>query len=204
MREAWVTFKGEMAQLRHSLVVKNPLSTLAFLLAIAGLAWWCQLHDAPPEPAAQTGAVQGASPVPAAADTPNPQAMVPSTTEMGMSSSELLLKIARVMCCTSIDFEEGGAVLSARGRQTLDTLIPFFEEHLTAHLHLDGHTDNAGPAAPAKELSLARAQAARQYLVSKGVRPYQLTARGFGGEQPIQDNSTAEGRKRNRRIEFRI
>ncbi len=203
MRAAWGTFSREMAHLRHSLVVRNPLSTLAFVAAIAAFAWWCQKQEIQLELPTQVGVVQPAIPLPAS-EVPSPQSMVPSTTEMGMSSSELLLKIARVMCCTSIDFQEGGAVLSERGQQTLDALLPYFEQHLTAHLHLDGHTDNTEPAPAAKALSLARAQSARQYLVSKGVRPYQLTARGFGGEQPIQDNSTAEGRKRNRRIEFRI
>ncbi len=130
--------------------------------------------------------------------------LVPATTESGLASSELLLKIAQVMCCTSIDFEEGGSVLSAQGQKALDALVPFFQEHLTAHLHLDSHTDNTGSPVAAKELSLARAQAARYYLVSKGVRPYQLSARGFGAEQPLQDNSTPDGRKRNRRIEFRL
>jgi outer membrane protein OmpA-like peptidoglycan-associated protein len=204
MRAGWDTWSREWAHLRHGLVIKHPLSTLIFLLLIAALAWWCQ----EPEPRAESpvkGMVQVAPEVASAPVTPpDPQSMVPATSESGLASSELLLKIAQLMCCTSIDFEEGGAVLSAQGQKALDALVPFFAEHVTAHLHLDSHTDNSGSPTAAKELSLARAQAARQYLVSKGVRPYQLSARGFGGEQPLHDNNTADGRKRNRRIEFRL
>jgi outer membrane protein OmpA-like peptidoglycan-associated protein len=205
MRAVWDTWSRELAHLRHGLVIKHPLSTLTFLALVAALAWWCHEPESRPDIPLKTGTVQVA---PETATAPvvsaQAQAMVPATTESGLASSELLLKIAQVVCCTSIDFEEGGSVLSAQGRKALDALVPFFAEHLTAHLHLDSHTDNTGSPVAAKELSLSRAQAARHYLVSKGVQPYQLSARGFGAEQPLQDNNTPDGRKRNRRIEFRL
>ena len=53
-------------------------------------------------------------------------------------------------------------------------------------------------------LSQRRAQSVRDYLVSEGVNPDNLTVRCYGESEPIADNGTAEGRARNRRVELRI
>jgi OmpA-OmpF porin, OOP family len=119
-------------------------------------------------------------------------------------ASELLLKIARVLCCTSIEFEEKRPSLTPNGKQALDSLVPFFAEHQTLQLFIDGHTDTVGSPAGNQELSLARANAARDYMISRGLKADQLVARGFGGDQPVADNASEEGRRRNRRIEFRL
>ncbi len=69
-------------------------------------------------------------------------------------------------------------------------------------MNIDGHTDNTGSAATNKTLSKKRAEAARTYLVGKGVDPTRINAKGFGKDKPIADNKTAEGRSKNRRVEF--
>ena len=65
-----------------------------------------------------------------------------------------------------------------------------------------GHTDNIGDRESNQRLSESRAGSVRQYLVRSGVSPDQLGAMGFGATRPIYDNSTPEGRAKNRRIEF--
>ena len=54
------------------------------------------------------------------------------------------------------------------------------------------------------ELSKARAEAVKEYLVKRGVNPNKLRAKGYGSTKPIADNETVEGRKLNRRVEFII
>ncbi len=65
-----------------------------------------------------------------------------------------------------------------------------------------GHTDDIGDRESNQRLSEYRASSVRQYLVSSGVSADQLGAMGFGASRPIYDNSTPEGRAKNRRIEF--
>lgn len=67
-----------------------------------------------------------------------------------------------------------------------------------------GHTDSAGSAEYNEGLSERRANTVRDYLVSRGVNPGNLTAKGHGEAEPVADNATAEGRARNRRVELRI
>ncbi|MBT8214207.1 MAG: OmpA family protein, partial [Acidimicrobiia bacterium] len=67
---------------------------------------------------------------------------------------------------------------------------------------IEGHTDSRGRADDNLGLSEDRALAAARYLEARGVAPQRLTAVGYGETSPIADNSTAEGRAENRRIEF--
>ncbi|KGU72157.1 ompA family protein [Burkholderia pseudomallei ABCPW 30] len=66
-----------------------------------------------------------------------------------------------------------------------------------------GHTDNSGNRTSNIALSQARADAVKGYLVTKGIASQQLTTTGVGPDQPIAPNDSADGRARNRRIEFR-
>ena len=67
-----------------------------------------------------------------------------------------------------------------------------------------GHTDSQGSDAYNLRLSQQRAESVREYLVSQGVEPGRITARGYGESQPIASNDTADGRATNRRVTLRI
>lgn len=71
-------------------------------------------------------------------------------------------------------------------------------------IEIAGHTDSKGDAEVNQRLSQRRADKVAKYLVNHGVAPNRIVARGYGEQQPIGDNSTEEGRKMNRRIEFRV
>jgi len=67
-----------------------------------------------------------------------------------------------------------------------------------------GYTDSSGVYAANQGLSEVRAIRVREYLVSQGVNPDSITARGYGEAGPVADNRTPEGREQNRRVEIRI
>ncbi|OOR99020.1 hypothetical protein B0187_07110 [Haemophilus paracuniculus] len=100
-----------------------------------------------------------------------------------------------------IVFNTGSSEISSRYFRRLDA----FAKHLVESKRqgeIAGYTDNTGNAAANQQLSEKRAIAVRNYLVSKGVEESALTAKGYGQENPVADNNTAEGRAKNRRIEF--
>ena len=71
-----------------------------------------------------------------------------------------------------------------------------------ATIEVGGHTDSTGTEINNQRVSLQRAEAARNYLITKGVAAPRLVAKGFGSTVPIADNATPEGQEQNRRIEF--
>ena len=74
----------------------------------------------------------------------------------------------------------------------------------TATFIIEGHTDARGRAEFNKTLSQRRAEAVRTALVSRGVAAERVIAEGFGPDKPLADNTSDEGRARNRRIEIKI
>lgn len=75
-------------------------------------------------------------------------------------------------------------------------------EDLGLRLSVNGHTDNTGTAPRNQALSERRAQAVVEALVERGVAAGRLTARGFGRNEPVDSNETAQGRSANRRVEL--
>ncbi len=71
-------------------------------------------------------------------------------------------------------------------------------------IRIIGHTDSSGDANKNIVLSQQRAEAVKNYLISKNIAAENLSVDGLGSTQPIADNLTAEGRKKNRRIEFEV
>ena len=100
-----------------------------------------------------------------------------------------------------INFETGKATIRPESFPRLDAVVEFMAHKKSARVEISGHTDNVGNAKSNKTLSEQRAQACRNYIVSKGIDKKRLDAVGFGDEHPIAPNDTDEGRQRNRRIE---
>lgn len=104
-----------------------------------------------------------------------------------------------------IYFDSGRATIRPDSYPELETAAEFLRSNSSALVEIHGHTDSQGDAAANLRLSLARANAVRDYLVDTfDIDPAQLVAKGFGEEFPVRDNSTAEGRTQNRRIEFMV
>lgn len=98
-------------------------------------------------------------------------------------------------------FPSGQAALSSEANTPLDELASFLNEHPNTKLEIQGHTDNTGNKAKNKKLSEQRANAVKAYLVERaGISPSRVSSYGYGDEKPIEDNTTAEGRSKNRRV----
>jgi OOP family OmpA-OmpF porin len=82
----------------------------------------------------------------------------------------------------------------------LDDVADGLKKHPRLKVELQGHTDSKGPDAYNLTLSQKRADAVRNYLLKDGVPSTQITAKGYGEGQPIADNSTEDGRAKNRRV----
>ena len=104
---------------------------------------------------------------------------------------------------TGVHFVTGSAALSPRSHAALDKVAASLKEWTDVRLEIQGHTDSRGDSFTNQQLSQARAEAVRMYLIQRGVASDRLTAIGFGEERPIETNITAAGRQKNRRVELR-
>jgi outer membrane protein OmpA-like peptidoglycan-associated protein len=100
-------------------------------------------------------------------------------------------------------FDTDSAVLKPEGREKLDMVVQFAEKYRDANLDVTGHTDSSGSEAWNRELSAARADSVKEYLVGNGVDPDRISTKGVASTQPIDTNETPEGKARNRRVEIR-
>lgn len=103
-----------------------------------------------------------------------------------------------------IEFEAGSSVLKPEGLRILDEMVPALSKVAARKIEIIGHTDALGARDGNIALSLARADAVREHLRSKGIDPARIGISGAGPDRPVASNQTAEGRARNRRIEFRV
>jgi outer membrane protein OmpA-like peptidoglycan-associated protein len=101
-------------------------------------------------------------------------------------------------------FDTGKATLKPAAKEKLAKVSGILLSHPDLRLEIEGHTDNTGSDATNQRLSEARAEAARDYLVSQGLTASAVTAKGFGESMPIASNDSAAGRTRNRRVELVI
>jgi outer membrane protein OmpA-like peptidoglycan-associated protein len=99
-------------------------------------------------------------------------------------------------------FETGKYALSTDAQLKLAKLSGIIQAHPGLNLTIEGYTDNTGTPEFNMNLSQQRADGVRQFLISQGLSPDSITSTGLGQADPIADNSTAAGRKKNRRVEI--
>jgi outer membrane protein OmpA-like peptidoglycan-associated protein len=99
-------------------------------------------------------------------------------------------------------FDFGKYDLRPEAREKLAKLSGIILAHSGLELAIEGHTDNVGSDDLNQKLSEKRADTVRAYLIQQGLAEASVASRGFGETSPVADNSTAEGRQRNRRVEI--
>ena len=104
-----------------------------------------------------------------------------------------------------VKFQTRQATLDPRSHRVLDAIAEAIKDRPAIEkVEIAGHTDNRGRSADNLRLSQQRAEAVRNYLISKGISPDRLAAKGYGETRPIARNKYRSGRRKNRRVEFII
>jgi len=101
-------------------------------------------------------------------------------------------------------FARGRADISPGSYPELNDLADMMKESPTIRIQLEGHTDFQGNEIKNLELSQARVEAVRDYLMKRGVNNKRILLKAFGGTQPLTRERSDEGRKKNRRVVVRI
>ena len=125
--------------------------------------------------------------------------------DFAVSTEACRTQIDSALSREPIQFVTGSAEIDQQGRRLLNRLAAVAVRCLNSsvmRLEIAGHTDAQGNDNNNQVLSERRAEAVRNALADRGVRPEAMTTRGFGETRPLASNNTAEGRARNRRIEF--
>ncbi|MCK9461166.1 MAG: OmpA family protein [Proteobacteria bacterium] len=100
-----------------------------------------------------------------------------------------------------VNFDTGKATIRPESYERLDGVVEYMAHKKSARIEISGHTDNVGNKKANKTLSVKRAKACRDYVVSKGIDESRIEAVGYGDERPVAPNTTEDGRQQNRRIE---
>ena len=103
-----------------------------------------------------------------------------------------------------IFFDFNSDKIGRRSLPVLDSAVKVLREYEQIRIQIVGHTDDVGTREYNLQLSSARAESVRAYLVEHGLAPDRITTRGAGPDEPIADNTSRHGRAENRRIEFKV
>ncbi|HJR15439.1 MAG TPA: OmpA family protein [Gemmatimonadales bacterium] len=115
----------------------------------------------------------------------------------------LMAKPQTRLTLRGVNFELGKSVLLPVSRDILSEVARSLVANPDVRVEVAGHTDSTGSRAVNERLSLARAEAVKEFLVENGVAADRMTVQGYASTQPVASNRTASGRAQNRRVELR-
>jgi outer membrane protein OmpA-like peptidoglycan-associated protein len=142
------------------------------------------------------GTVNDGTEVARATDPLNPADDVPQKKE------ELKVEVGKAIVLEGIVFATGKSDITPASEANLEKAYNTLAQNPEIVVEIQGHTDNVGKKSANVKLSQARAESVRGWLVKKGIPADRITAKGFGPDKPAASNTTADGRQKNRRIEF--
>jgi len=104
----------------------------------------------------------------------------------------------------NVHFESNSSELTAGSSEELDKAVDAMNKYDQLRIEIQAHTDNMGEESYNQYLSEQRANSVRDYMIGKGIAADRMVAKGYGESTPITDNSTRDGRAKNRRVELKI
>jgi outer membrane protein OmpA-like peptidoglycan-associated protein len=153
-----------------------------------------------PVPAPAVPVAAAPEPAPAPAPAPAYVAPAPAPAPVAYVAPEPAAPQKLVLEGVNFDFDK--ATLRQEDIGSLDDDVEALKAWGDVNIEVAGHTDSMGSDAYNMKLSQQRAEAVRNFLISRGVAADRLTAKGYGESQPVADNATEEGRFKNRRVEL--
>ena len=121
------------------------------------------------------------------------------------ADDDALLKVSKVgskIVLEGVVFATGSAKITDASKDVLEKAFKTLQAYPDMIVEVRGYTDNTGSLRGNMRLSEARAKSVKSYLDNLGISANRITAKGFGPQDPIASNTTREGRRKNRRIEF--
>ena len=121
-----------------------------------------------------------------------------------ITANEMFEKVnAGTSVALYINFDTGKSTISSESQTLVEELYKMVNANPSLKIMVEGHTDNVGNQGSNQTLSEQRAASVKQALVSKGIAPERISTKGFGQDKPISDNTTEEGKAKNRRVEIK-
>lgn len=115
---------------------------------------------------------------------------------------EVGAKIGSKQTIGDVLFDNDSSVIKPAGIMELQNIVEYMRKNLNIIIEVAGHTDSNASAEYNQGLSERRSIACMDYLISAGIAPTRLRAKGYGESRPVASNSTDAGRAKNRRTEF--
>jgi OOP family OmpA-OmpF porin len=166
-------------------------------------ASWTPATAAPGCDGAIAPKVEMPAPAPVAAPAPMP-APAPVAAPAPAPAPVVVAAPAKVTYAADAFFDFDKAVLKPEGKAKLDDLVGKVKGISLEVIIAVGHTDSVGKDEYNQKLSVARSEAVKAYLVSKGIEKNRVYTEGKGEKAPVADNKTSEGRSKNRRVEIEV
>lgn len=102
-----------------------------------------------------------------------------------------------------INFETGKSTIKNESQQIIDDLFSMLHNNAALKITIEGHTDNMGNSKSNQTLSENRATSVKNALVMKGISENRISTIGYGQDKPLSDNTSEEGKSKNRRVEIK-
>jgi len=131
-------------------------------------------------------------------------AMERATAGTGVAVSQTPDNRLKLDIPSDVSFDVGRAAIKPNFAPVLNQFATSLNQNPVTTVTIIGHTDSTGSDAINNPLSMDRANAARDYLVSRGVAATRIATDGRGSREPIADNNTQQGRDKNRRVEIYV
>ena len=131
-------------------------------------------------------------------------AMEQATRGTGVAVSQTTDNRLKLDIPSDVSFDTGRSAIKSNFAPILTQFATSLNQNPVTTVTIIGHTDSTGSDAVNNPLSIDRADAARDFLVSRGVARTRIVTDGRGSREPVADNNTAQGRDKNRRVEIYV